>query len=168
MADDVKQTTDIDDAIWREAMGSFPSGVIVATTWDGDCPVGTTHSSFCSVSLDPPLLLICSAHYSRITEPVRKTGSFGINFLAHDQGDLAFNFSVGPRAKGFADLEFTHDEGRPPRIAGSPVFIDCDLEHSYPGGDHQIHVGRGVKVVIASGEHPLLYHKGEFPPLYPR
>ena len=66
---------------WRAAMGYFPSGVTIATTWDGETPVGSTINAFCSVSLEPPLLLICVAALNPIHAPLRKAGVFGVNIL---------------------------------------------------------------------------------------
>lgn len=66
---------------WRAAMGYFPSGVTIVTTWEQDAPVGATVSSFCSVSLEPPLLLVCLDRANPARGPIERSEVFGVNIL---------------------------------------------------------------------------------------
>jgi flavin reductase (DIM6/NTAB) family NADH-FMN oxidoreductase RutF len=148
-------------------MGCFPSGVTVVTTWDGDTPVGTTVNAFCSVSLDPPLLLICLDYANPALAPLQRCGVFGVNILSADSRELALRFSRHPEEDRFAGLAFRARKGGAPQLEVAPVFIECALEHSYEGGDHRIVIGRGLHIEHASEMPPLLYHKGCFPKFEP-
>ena len=94
-------------AEWRSAMGQFPTGVTVVTGWRGDAPLGTTLNAFCSVSLEPPMLLICLDHKNPMSLCVRQTGVFGLNILGADDGEaLARRFASGPDTGRFQGLEW--------------------------------------------------------------
>jgi flavin reductase (DIM6/NTAB) family NADH-FMN oxidoreductase RutF len=153
-------------AEWRAAMGCFPSGVTIVTSWRDGAPVGSTVNAFCSVSLDPPLLLVCLAHANPICEPARRSGVFGVNILPHEGGaDMAMRFAVTPEADRFSGLGYRSVEAGAPQLDLAPVFIDCALEAEYPAGDHVILVGRGLRTDHADAAPPLLYHRGAFPGL---
>jgi 3-hydroxy-9,10-secoandrosta-1,3,5(10)-triene-9,17-dione monooxygenase reductase component len=153
---------DLTAAQWRAAMGCFPSGVTVVTTWNGDKPIGTTVNAFCSVSLDPPLLLICLDHANPALAPLQQCGVFGVNILSAGSGELAQHFSRNPEKDRFAGVAYRARDGGAPQLDVAPVFIECALQHLYDGGDHRIVVGRGVHIEHASQMPPLLYHKGGF------
>jgi 3-hydroxy-9,10-secoandrosta-1,3,5(10)-triene-9,17-dione monooxygenase reductase component len=153
-------------AEWRLAMGAFPTGVAVVTSWRGESPVGSTVNALCSVSLSPPLLLICLDRTNPICAPLEGCGVFGVNVLPHEGGPaLAIRFSAAPEAERFTDLRYSAARPGAPQFDVAPVFIDCVVEGVHPGGDHLIYVGRGVRAVHASGVAPLLYHRGAFPGL---
>ena len=157
--------TGVAPADWRAAMGRFPSGVTIVTSWSGETPVGTTVNAFCSVSLDPPLLLVCLDHANPALAPIRTCGRFGVNFLAHGHSELARRFGRQPDSDRFAGLGWRARPDGAPQLAAANVFIDCALEQAHAAGDHMILVGRGVAVDHASADGPLLYHRGEFPSL---
>jgi 3-hydroxy-9,10-secoandrosta-1,3,5(10)-triene-9,17-dione monooxygenase reductase component len=147
---------------WRAAMGYFPSGVTIVTTWDGKAPVGSTINAFCSVSLDPPLLLICVDLKNPIREALEAAGLFGVNIL-HDEGrPVAHRFSHDPLTDRFCEYAYRFEPGGAPQLDVAPVFIDCAVESIHPAGDHLIAVGRGLRIEHTSAAEPLLYHKGQF------
>jgi flavin reductase (DIM6/NTAB) family NADH-FMN oxidoreductase RutF len=148
---------------WRAAMGSFPSGVTVVTTWDGAAPVGTTASSFCSVSLEPPLLLVCLGYANPALVPIERSGVLGVNILSAEHLDLAMRFALNPEDDRFAGIPYRAAAGGAPELDVATVFIDCLLEQSHAAGDHKIVVGRGARISHNSTAPPLLYHKGAFP-----
>ena len=148
---------------WRAAMGYFPSGVTIVTTWQGAAPIGSTASSFCSVSLEPPLLLVCLDHANPALAPIEQCGLFGVNILGAEHLDLALRFAKDPDADRFAGLAYRALAGGAPQLEAAPVFIDCVLEHAHSGGDHTIVVGRAARLDHAATAPPLLYHKGAFP-----
>ena len=153
-------------AQWRAAMGCFPSGVTVVTSWDGERPIGSTVSSFCSVSLEPPLLLVCLDLNNPIQRPLEARGVFGVNILDEEAGHgLARHFAIDPGDNRFTDLAWDHEPGGAPRLADAPLFVDCVVESAHAAGDHRIIVGRGLRISHASTATPLLYHKGAFPKL---
>ena len=148
-------------------MGCFPSGVTVVTTWEGQRPIGTTVNAFCSVSLEPPLLLICLDYKNPALLPLERCRVFGVNILSADSRELALHFSRDPDEERFAELAYRARAGGAPQLEVAPVFIDCAVENAYEGGDHRIVVGRGLHIQHASEMPPLLYHKGCFPKFEP-
>ena len=149
-------------AEWRAAMGQFASGVTIVTSWDGETPVGTTVNAFCSVSLDPPLLLACVDFSNPVLGPIERSGVLGVNILGAESCELARRFGRKSDDDKFAGVAY-HAEGGAPRLEAAPVFIDCRLEQAHDAGDHKIVIGRGVRVHHAASGAPLLYHKGAFP-----
>src|ERR1700730_10691059 len=99
----------VSPADWKAAMGRFPSGVTVVTSWVDGAPFGSTVSAFCSVSLDPPLLLICLD----VKNPVRRwfpdAGVFGVNILAEDGQGRARHFAFTPEENRFASLAWRRE-----------------------------------------------------------
>jgi flavin reductase (DIM6/NTAB) family NADH-FMN oxidoreductase RutF len=148
---------------WRAAMGCFPSGVTIVTTWRDGEPVGTTASSFCSVSLEPPMLLVCLGYDNPALAPIEKSRVLGINILNAEGRDLALKFGRNPDEDRFAGLAYRTADGGAPELEAASVFIDCLLESAHGAGDHKIVVGRGVRINHNSAAPPLLYHKGAFP-----
>lgn len=147
---------------WRSAMGAFASGVTVVTSWDGKKPVGSTVSSFCSVSLEPPLLLVCINHDNMIHAPLIASGIFGVHILGIDSGDVAMRFAMPPETNRFDGLDFGRHDGGAPHIAAASVFIDCTIEQVHKAGTHDVIIGRGQRVMNGADKAPLLYHKGGF------
>lgn len=155
-------------AEWRTAMGYFPSGVTIVTTWEGATPVGSTINAFCSVSLDPPLLLICIAGANPIHGPLQQARIFGVNMLPEHGGPIAYRFSHEPLTDRFRDYPYRAVDGEAPQLEAAPVFIDCIVEDIHRAGDHLIAVGRGRRIEHTSAAMPLLYHKGQYPRFVPQ
>jgi 3-hydroxy-9,10-secoandrosta-1,3,5(10)-triene-9,17-dione monooxygenase reductase component len=165
MADALSSERTLTPGEWRAAMGSFASGVTVVTTWDEGKPSGSTVSAFCSVSLDPPLLLVCLDQANPVRTPVEACGVFGVNILNAESRELALRFAVVSKAGRFEEAVYrTHPSGAP-QLEAAAVFVDCMVEAIHPAGDHVIVVGRGVRIDHASSAAPLLYHRGGFPSL---
>src|ERR1700758_4480064 len=149
-------------------MGYFPPGVTVVTSWGGRTPLGSTINAFCSVSLDPPLLLICLDNANPLRGPVEACGVFGVNILPAEGGrELALHFARNPESDRFADLDWEACEGGAPALKAAPIFVDCQVQAIHPAGDHVVVIGRGMRTRHASHETPLLYHRGSFPALRP-
>ena len=159
---DTVDTPQVSSEEWRDAMGQFPSGVTVVTSWDGEDAVGSTVSSFCSVALEPPLLLVCINKENPLSAPVAKAGVFGVHILAESGGDLAMRFATAPDEERFEDLDYGGLEGGAPHIAGAPVFIDCIVENRHAAGTHDIIIGRGVRILKGDEASPLVYYRGGF------
>jgi 3-hydroxy-9,10-secoandrosta-1,3,5(10)-triene-9,17-dione monooxygenase reductase component len=143
-------------------MGYFPTGVTIVTSWDGPTPVGSTVSAFCSVSLAPPLLLICLDNANPICGPLLGAGVFGVNFLNEESRELALHFAYNTDPDRFAAKPYHAAEGGAPQLDVAPVFIDCVVEQAHQAGDHLIVVGRGLRIDHASAHPPLLHHRGGF------
>lgn len=148
----------------REAMGQFATGVTVITSigTDGE-PVGTTANAVTSVSLEPPLVLVCFDLKSTTLTAIRHHGAFAVNVLGQRQHHLSANFAKRGLSAVWDGV--THHRGPTgsPRLADVIAVIECTVEHAFPGGDHEIVIGR-VKHVETSGEGatPLLFWRGKY------
>ena len=150
---------------WRTAMGYFPTGVTIVTTWDGEEPVGSTINAFCSVSLEPPLLLICLDLKNPIRAALESSRLFGVNLLHEEGRVVAQRFAREPLTDRFREHPYQAAPGGAPRLLDAPVFVDCVAQDIHQAGDHLIVVGRGVRIEHTSGATPLLFHRGQFPKL---
>lgn len=143
-------------------MGRYPTGVTVVTARDpSGVPAGLTVNSFTSVSLDPPLVLVCIDRASNSHDLLVEAGRFRINVLADDQTEVAARFATGPSEERFDGLAWAEQDPGPPRIAGVAAWLDCDLEAVHAGGDHSILVGR-VQAVGTTDREALVFHRGAY------
>jgi flavin reductase (DIM6/NTAB) family NADH-FMN oxidoreductase RutF len=154
----------VSSAELRHAIGHFATGVAVITSHgpDGE-PVGTTANAVTSLSLEPPLVLVCFDHTSATLEAVRDRSAFAINVLAAGQRHLSVNFArTGPGA-GWDGVAHRCGASGIPRLDGVLATLECTVEHRIPGGDHEIVVGR-VHDVETSMEKvaPLLFWRGAY------
>lgn len=152
---------DFDQKQLRSVLGSFLTGVtVVATrTPEGD-PVGFTANSFTSVSLDPPLILVCLANSSGNIDVFSKNSSFAVNILSNQQQTISNTFA-SPVDDRFAGLEFRQEVTGSPIIEHCAAWLDCEMHETVEGGDHVIMIGR----VVGCGqlEHgPLAYYQGGY------
>lgn len=149
----------IDQVAFRQAMGQFASGVTVVTTLgpNGE-PTGSTVSAFCSLSLAPPMVLVC-LHRGRTTHlAIERAGRFAVNILSCDQAGIARRFA-GPRAR-FEGVGHRRGVGGP-HLDGAIAHIDCRVHELNDGGDHVIVLGAVDDIELSPGE-PLLYARGAF------
>lgn len=154
---------DVDSTLFRAVMSRFATGVTVATTCQGERRVGITVNAFTSVSLEPPLVLICIERASVVHDAFIASGIFAVNMLADDQEDISAGFaSTTPeRFEQFLGVA-SH-----PAVTGAPVFdtclawVDCRVTGIYPGGDHDIFVGEVVGLGTGEGQ-PLLYYRSRY------
>jgi flavin reductase (DIM6/NTAB) family NADH-FMN oxidoreductase RutF len=150
----------IDSRLFRDAMGCFATGVCILTVSLGSELHGMTLNSLTSVSLHPPLILVCLANGSRTERAVRVRGSFAINILRYEQLELSRRFAR-PGEDHFAGLEIFWDEHNLPLIPGYLACLVCRVARIYPEGDHQIVVAEVAKVMRSSGQ-PLLFFQGKY------
>ncbi|MGI0090950.1 MAG: flavin reductase family protein [Nitrososphaerales archaeon] len=141
----------------REVMRYFASAVTVATgALDSGDLFGLTVSAFTSVSLEPPLVLICIRNESTATSLLKESKRFCVNILAEDQLTIAEKFSLAGEAGRFENLDFHIGKGGSPLIDGCIGFIDCRITNVITAGDHTIFIGEAVDV-SAHDKNPLLY-----------
>jgi len=145
---------------FKKVMSRFASGVTVVTTSYQEKKHGMTVSSFCSVSLNPPLVLVCIAKHLRSHEFIRKSGVFAVNILGADQLDWGMRFAglkpeIVDRFAGIADTSVVTCS---PILPGALGWVDCKLRHAYEGGDHTIFVGEVVAGGTNEKDDPLLYY----------
>lgn len=149
---------------FRDTLGQFATGVTVVTTHaPGGGHIGITATSFNSLSLEPPLILWSLARATNSFECFQAGDPFAVNVLSADQEYLALKFAQvgGDKFEG-VDVICGLDEV--PLIEGCVVYFECLVEARYPGGDHDIIVGR-VRRIFNIGNAPLLFHCGALRPL---
>lgn len=142
-------------------MSQFATGVTVVTTRDAAGRFhGITVSAFCSVSLDPPLVLICIARETWSHYAFRESGAFVVNFLASEQADISQRFA-SPLADKFSGVAFSVGKLGIPVLEGCLVNLECRLRDSTDAGDHSIFVGE-VESANIQGGGPLVYFRSDY------
>jgi flavin reductase (DIM6/NTAB) family NADH-FMN oxidoreductase RutF len=133
----------IEKDFFRQVMGQFTTGVTVVTTRSKDGLAGLTVNSFTSVSLEPPLVLICVDLYSTALPFIRASGSFAVNILTSEQENLSRCFATtsSERFEHFCHASFHIASTGSPILDGALAFIDSRIVSEYPGGDHVIFLG---------------------------
>ena len=144
---------------FRDALGSFATGVCVVTTTSDRGPLGITANSFASVSLDPPLVLWSPARASRRFEAYATTRRYAIHILGDDQIDLCRRFSAD--GLNFDGLDWFEGPDGVPLIDGCLARFDCERIAVHDGGDHVIVVGRVLSAFWREGR-PLLFSAGAY------
>jgi len=150
-----------DVMLMRRAMGQFATGVTVITTVspDGE-PAGCTISAFCSLSLDPPLVLVCIDKARAMHQLLTTAPGYVVNVLRADQQDLAQRFARRGDDR-FSGLTLRYGRHDIPHIGGAIAHLECDRHAVLDGGDHAIILGRIQGLAVHDGE-PLLYARGTF------
>ena len=138
----------IETDFFRQVMGQFATGVTVATTHSQRGPVGLTVNAFCSVSLDPPLVLICVDLRSHALPRFRESGTFAVNILTIQQEQLSrcFATSSEERYENFCHASYHEAATGSPVLDDVLAFIDARIVAEYPGGDHVIFLGEVVSM----------------------
>ena len=158
--------SDVTSEEFRRACGRFATGVAIAAVMDEDgTPYGLTLNSFTSVSLCPPLILICLAHTIRMIEPFRRCKYFGITVLAEDQRPLSDRFAR-PSEDRFEGQDWIRGQTGAPVLPGALAVIECALRDRLTAGDHDIFVGEVVSAHWHHGE-PLIYFGSQYRALAP-
>ena len=156
---------DVGARAFRQAMGSFPTGVTVVTVACDGGMHGMTVNSFSSVSLDPMLVLVCLDQTSRGLGLIERAGAFAVNVLSAGQWDVSRWFARRHRPAGVAMFDGVSFE---PGVTGAPVLIeatasfDCRLRQSHRAGDHVIVLGEVVALVHRPQLEPLIFHAGTY------
>ena len=154
-------STPFDPLELRRALGCFVTGVTVVTAIDGEGrPRGFTANSFTSVSLDPPLVLVCIAHTAGSYPLFSTTRHFAINILSEEQRAISSRFASKDADK-FAQVQWQSGRTGSPLIAGTVAWLDCRTEQQIDAGDHLILVGRVVDF-DHSTQTPLGFCRGNY------
>lgn len=147
---------------FRQALGSWASGVTIVTSREGDAIHGMTVSAFSSVSLDPPLVLVCADKTSDTHGLIAESGCFGVNVLTQEQEALSNRFAVKKDEHlRFEGVDYSSAETGAPLFDEALVAIDCEVEAAHDAGDHVIYVGR-VRALRCNEGEPLLYFSGRY------
>lgn len=151
----------IDQSAFRDALGTFVTGVTIVTTYDAHGrPAGLTANSFNSVSLDPPMVLWSLSLDSRNLPVFRTAKAWAVHVLAADQQDLSNRFAR-PGIDRFDGLECGSGPEGAPRIEGCAARFGCAAKFEYEGGDHAIFLGEVIDFERTRAE-PLIYHGGRY------
>jgi flavin reductase len=149
----------------RGVLGRFATGVTIVTA-GRPVPCGMTANSFTSVSLNPPLVLVCVLKDAAVHRAITDGESFAVSVLADDQEQVARYFANRSRPRGereFDAVEWTRGRHTGvPVISGNVAWLECRLSAVYEGGDHSIFLGSVLEVGRGSGGDALLFYGGRF------
>jgi flavin reductase (DIM6/NTAB) family NADH-FMN oxidoreductase RutF len=152
---------EVDPIEFRDVCARFATGVCVITSFGPEGPSGLTANAVSSLSLRPPLMIVCFDRGARTLGAVEHSRRFGVHFLAHDQEGLAGRFaSKDAEEVKFADVRWSERSGVP-AIDGCLGLIACQLRDLIPGGDHLIGVGEVIDVAAGNGD-PLVFFRSDY------
>jgi flavin reductase (DIM6/NTAB) family NADH-FMN oxidoreductase RutF len=147
-------------AAFKESLAAWASGVTVVATRTAAGVYGLTVSSFTSLSLEPPLILVCVGHKNRLPSMIRDAGRFTISVLASDQAAVSAALARSGREPGpTLGVPESSTAGGLPVVDGAIAHLACDLHHETAVGDHTIVVGRVTEAASAVDRAPLVYHR---------
>jgi flavin reductase (DIM6/NTAB) family NADH-FMN oxidoreductase RutF len=151
----------IDARELRNVMGNFATGVTIITTKDGTGkPFGLTANAFSSLSLDPPLLLICVDKKVDCYACFDESKVFAVNFLSEGQDQLSTRFATKGIEK-FEGVPYKVGELGVALLDGAMAHLECKVANAYEGGDHTIYVGE-IESATVLGDRPLLFFRGKY------
>jgi flavin reductase (DIM6/NTAB) family NADH-FMN oxidoreductase RutF len=145
-------------------MGRFATGVTIITTHlDGEVH-GMTANAVTSVSLEPPLVLVCLDKAADSHDIIDRSGVYAVNILSGDQDELGWRFAVkdSPQAHHMADVPHRVGATGSPIIDGCLAYLDCRVVERLPGGDHTVFMAEVVDAGLLDGSGPLIFYEGRF------
>ncbi|MFI5807062.1 flavin reductase family protein [Streptomyces sp. NPDC051561] len=147
---------------FRDVLGRFASGVTVVAALDQDgTPVGLACQSFASLSLDPPLVLLCVGRSSSSWPGVERAGRFGVSILAEDQADTCA--ALGRKgADKFVGVDWKRTENDAVLINNALATVDCELYAVHEAGDHYVITARVLDLAAREDGSPLLYFRSDY------
>ncbi len=150
---------------FRFAVGAFATGVTVVTTRGEQHAYGMTANAFSSVSLDPPLVLVCVISPSEGATHISANGVFAVNILSAEQEPLSRYFASRDRPRGrdaFRDVPHRIGPSGAPIIEGVAAFLDCRVHSSHEAGDHLVFIGEVLELEVRDAGPPLVFHGGQY------
>lgn len=162
-------TMPVDPAVFRSAMARFPGAVTIITTRTPDGRRGITATAVCSVTADPPSLLVCVNRATGTCQGILQTGRFAVNLLPDPSGDVAMRFAGAGGATGeekFALGDWQDDPQGLPILADARVAFSCEVAETIAAGTHQVFIGQITDIAQGSGA-ALLYEQSRFHRLAP-
>jgi flavin reductase (DIM6/NTAB) family NADH-FMN oxidoreductase RutF len=148
----------------RTVMGHFATGVCVVSTRRGDgSPVGTTVNAVTSVSLEPPLLLVCLAHDSETLAAVRASSRFAVSILAEGQQEHSNRFATKGEQARSQEVQFSEHDPGVPCLPDTLATLGCRVSAIHRAGDHMIVIGEALSMSSAREDvAPLLFFRGRY------
>jgi 3-hydroxy-9,10-secoandrosta-1,3,5(10)-triene-9,17-dione monooxygenase reductase component len=144
---------------FRHVLGHLATGVAVVTSYRGHEPKGIAVNSVTSVSLDPPMILVCPAKSSSTWPHIRAAGRFCVNILAYDQRAACLQFAR-PGCDRFAGVAY-HERGGAPALDDALAWIDAAIHAEHDAGDHTV-VLADVLAIDATERAPLVFFRGRY------
>jgi flavin reductase (DIM6/NTAB) family NADH-FMN oxidoreductase RutF len=152
----------VDPDTFRSVLGRFASGITVVTVRDSEgIDHGMTVSAFCSVSLGPPLILICVEHAASTHDALTGASHFAVNILSAEQEPLSRRFSGLDERKRFNGVGYARGLTGPALLDDALAHIECRRVDRHVAGDHTIVIGE-VEAAVARPGRPLLYYRGGY------
>jgi flavin reductase (DIM6/NTAB) family NADH-FMN oxidoreductase RutF len=152
----------ISPAQLREAAGAFVTGVTIVTTSADEGQFGCTANAVASLSLDPPLMLVCLDRAANTHPRMMEARTFAINVIrAGADNEALSRLFASKHDDKFADVPYRTGIGGAPILDAALAWLECELDRTYEGGDHTIFVGRVIDAAVEEGE-PLIFHRGRF------
>jgi flavin reductase (DIM6/NTAB) family NADH-FMN oxidoreductase RutF len=146
--------------LFRRACALFPTGVAVLTTRASDgTPHGLTVNAFCSLSLDPPLVLVAIDRICSVLETFEKSAHFAINFLSAEQQNLSIRFSELPEGR-FTGVSWTPGSEGAPLMEGAIGSVECRTTQVIDAGDHRALIGEVIAATVGEGEPLVFFRSG--------
>jgi flavin reductase (DIM6/NTAB) family NADH-FMN oxidoreductase RutF/DNA-binding GntR family transcriptional regulator len=150
----------VDPQIFRQVIGNFASGVTVITTREQDTNYGLTASAVTSLTLEPPMLLVCINKHTVTQAVISRTRTFGVNILDQDQAHLAYQFAK-PQSDKFQGVDFSYGSLGVPLLTGALARIECRVAADVEAGTHRVFLAE-VERAEANQGTPLTYFRGTF------
>ncbi len=143
-------------AAFRSVMRRFPTGVTIVTTLLDGKPKGFTANAFCSVSVEPPMVLVCVNRQARTHPLISTAAKFCVNILRYEQQELAERFATKGPADPFETVDYSVAQTGAPVLAGVLAYLDCELAEEHSAGTHTVFIGSVLACGSAEGA-PLGY-----------
>jgi flavin reductase (DIM6/NTAB) family NADH-FMN oxidoreductase RutF len=156
----VAEFTPCEQGVFRDVIGHFASGVTIITTRDRGVDFGVTANAVSSLSLEPPMMLVCLNRTSRTRGAIGRSKSFSVNILNESQGDLAVRFATGDDDK-FREVAVRYGELGNPLLDGALAHLECRVIEQVSGGTHTVFLA-GVERAERFEGAPLAYFRGRF------
>ena len=152
----------IDSDTFRSVLGRFASGVTIVTTRDETgADHGMTVSAFCSVSLDPALVLVCIDHSASTDQLLKAHGRFGISVLSSNQESYSRRFAAEPDTGRFDGIAYSRGDSGVVLLDDALAHIECKVIEHHDAGDHTIFIAEVERAEPREGR-PLLYYRGGY------
>jgi 3-hydroxy-9,10-secoandrosta-1,3,5(10)-triene-9,17-dione monooxygenase reductase component len=151
----------MDADTFRRLLSRFASGIAIITARDGERDVGMTLSAFCSVSLSPPLVLVCVDHNASMHELLLDHPTLGISIMACEHETQCRRFADTNETQRFEGVPFTRGDSGVPLLDDAMAHLECQLVHHCEAGDHTIFIAEVQRGAMRDGQ-PLLYYRGQY------
>lgn len=150
----------VDQQQFKQVIGHFASGVSIITVSNNGVDFGITASAVCSVSVDPPMLLVCVNKSTGTCHAISAAESFTVNIVNETQKELALRYARANTDK-FDGVDFSYGELGNPVLGQTLATLECRVVEEVTGGTHSVFLGEVKKANAADGD-PLVYYRGKF------